>query len=154
MLKATLLSGDEIVTYSSGTGAAINSVGMQYHASSSAYEGSYIKTTVDRWAEENIPNGLIEARLITSEELFDYLGYGIGQMCSSGNCWEIKTKTDSTPSWVYNLHSYWTMTPDDDSVSNVIVVYDRLASFEVTVPSQDYPSVRPVIVLSKSALSS
>ena len=147
LLKAEPLTASEITTYSAGTGAPTNgSGGMQYHASSSTYSTSYVKTTVDAWAEENAP-ATIEARLITHDELTDNLGYekkneGTTAPSSSG----------TTPAWVYNSNYwYWTMSPYNDSTSEVWYVRNDGGLCRNNVDF-GYGVVRPVIVLSKSSL--
>ena len=152
LLKAEPLSYSEVQTFSNGTGAYTyddNGYGaMQYHSSSNAYDGSYIKTAVDAWKAAKAP-ATTEARLITFEELTENLGFEYQLIDTS----EGYTKTADTPSWVYNSNYwYWTMSPYSDSASDVWRVgCDSLADNRV-----DYYGgggvVRPVIVLSKSEL--
>ena len=44
------------------------------------------------------------------------------------------------------------MTPYNDSLSEILVVYVDLFHADVNVPSGDYLAVRPVVTLKKSAL--
>ena len=110
---------------------------MQYHSSSNAYDGSYVKTTVDAWKTAQAPEAL-DARLITLEELLG-LGYrhpnesdlerfGIDtstlseaeleELYASMN--EAYIADANTPSWVYNSnYRYWTMSPYTGSASYV-----------------------------------
>ena len=147
LLKAEPLTAEEIADYKPSEAQASGN-GMQYHSSSNAYDGSYIKTTVDAWKAAKAP-AATEARLITFEELTENLGYEYQLIDTS----EGYAKTDDTPSWVYNSNYwYWTMSPYSDSASDVWRVgCDSLADNRV-----DYYGgggvVRPVIVLSKSEL--
>ena len=86
LLKAEPLSAEEIATYSEGTGARTDGDGgMQYHSSSNAYEGSYVKTTVDAWKSEKAP-AASETRLIKYDE-FENLGYVKGNVTPSNIGW-------------------------------------------------------------------
>ena len=154
LLKAEPLSTQEISDYKPADAQTYTNsngyTGMQYHSSSNAYDGSYIKTTVDAWKAAKAP-AATEARLITLDELKNNLGYQVQQECT-GSCYQVGQKTDDTPSWVYNSnYYYWTMSPYSDSSSRVWSVYGsgRLDYYGV-----DYNNVavRPVIVLSKSEL--
>ena len=149
-LKAEPLSASEITTYSAETGAQTGgNGGMQYHSSSNNYETSYIKTTVDAWKQAQAP-AASEARLITYEELEDNLGYDHGTPEAS---W-INVNPEYTPSWVYNNNfGYWTMSQYEDSASGVWGVTSDGGLDDIYV-SYDYRVVRPVIVLSKSNISS
>ena len=135
----TTLTAEEIADYKPSEAQAVGN-GMQYHSSSNAYDGSYIKTAVDAWKAAKAP-AATEARLITFEELTENLGYD---------------KTDDTPSWVYNSnYSYWTMSPYTGSASNVWNV-GKNGSLEWSGADNYYYGVgvvRPVIVLSKSLIS-
>ena len=120
LLKAEPLSYSDVQTYSQGTGAQTYDNngygGMQYHSSSSAYEGSYIKTTVDAWKTANAP-AAEEARLIALDELTDNLGYEQGMINPSTQGY---VPTSSTPSWVYNSnYFYWTMSQYQDSTITI-----------------------------------
>ena len=147
LLKAEPLTAEEIADYKPSEAQA-NGNGMQYHSSSNAYDGSYIKTTVDAWKAAKAP-AATEARLITKNELIDNLGYVLKENATS----EEYIPSGSTPSWVYNSNYwYWTMSPYTDSASDVWGVSSdgRLRDFSVG----DYGDVvRPVIVLSKSLIS-
>ena len=152
LLKAEPLSYSDVQTYSAGTGAQTSDQngygGMQYHSSSSAYEGSYVKTTVDAWKQAQAP-AASEARLITINDLTTNLGYDLDTSATS----ESYIKTESTPSWVYNSNYwYWTMSQYQDSASSVWGV-DVDGSLYASGVS-GYTVVRPVITLSKSNLSS
>ena len=152
LLKAEPLTSEEITTYSNGTGATTDgNGGMQYHSSSSAYSTSYIKTTVDAWKTAKAPSAT-EARIITFDELKNNLGY---ELINKGSV-QLWSPTESTPSWVYNSnYSYWTMSPDNGSMSSVwnVSVDGSLYTYGV-VGSYGVNIVRPVIVLPKSAISS
>ena len=106
------------------------------------YAQSEIKYVVDAWASSKVPNGLQEARLITYEELSNNLGYSFGSF------------QNSPYNWVYNEnYAYWTMTQfNNDDSSVVYVVNNDEISFTNIYSNYHIYTVRPVIVLSKSAL--
>ena len=141
---------EEITTYSAGTGAQTNgNGGMRYHSSSSAYEGSYVKTTVDAWKTAKAPMAT-EARLITIDDLKDNLGYELDNSATT----EIYISSEQTPSWVYNSNYwYWTMSQYQDSSSNVWDV-GYIGDLGSTSVGSSSGVVRPVITISKSNLSS
>ena len=131
LLKAEPLTAEEIADYKPSEARAAGK-GMQYHSSSNAYDGSYIKTTVDAWKAAKAP-AATEARLIAQ-------GYKY---------------TEETPVWAYNSnYYYWTMSPYQESAFSVWFVDNdgRLRSYGVSGDG-DGGVVRPVIVLSKSEIS-
>lgn len=159
MLKAEPLSYLEVQHYSEGTNAQITNQngygGIQYHSTSNEYEGSYVKTTVDAWAQVQAPLA-IEARLITFDELTSDLGYEYYEESSNSGY----RKTESTPSWVYNNNYwYWTMSPYSDSTDKVwypselseIMNYSPVNCGRYGFGISD-GKIRPVITLSKTAL--
>ena len=155
MLKAEPLSYEEVQTYSNGTGAQKYDYngygGMQYHSESSAYSTSYVKTTVDAWKTAKAPMAT-EARLITLDELTTNFGYEQGMINPSTQGY---VPTSSTPNWVYNSNDwYWTMSQYNDSASNVWSVGSDGGLGYNDVSGNYYYVVRPVITISKSALSS
>ena len=111
---------------------------MEYHSNSSAYEGSYVKTTVDKWKTANAP-AATEARLIQYNE-FENLGYVEGQINPS----DIGlVKTAYTPTWVYALNNeywYWTMSPANDSSFDVwrVLSDGSIHSYSVNLSSAGY----------------
>ena len=154
LLKAEPLSYEEVQTYSNGTGTQTSDQngygGMQYHSSSSAYETSYVKTTVNAWKTNQAP-AESEARLITIDEVSG-LGYEWRQSCPTcDNYW---AKTEDTPNWIYNSNYwYWTMSPSETAVYSV----NNEGALGTTgiiygYGPNSFPVVRPVIVLPKSAL--
>jgi len=147
LLKAEPLTAEEITTYSAGTGAQTNgNGGMRYHSSSSAYEGSYVKTTVDAWKAAKAP-AASEARLITIDDLKS-LGYSDDSCIQSGYC----SKSAEAPSWLHINSSYWTSSPKNGSSSSVWNV-SRYNLYSTGV-STGNGVVRPVITISKSLISS
>lgn len=160
LLKKEPLTVEDINTYAPNSGSQVfdvNGYGAQYFSDSGVdYENSNIKSVVDAWAADKFSIGLKEARLITIDELINNLYYEENQTCSAGRCNLINIKTDDTPSWVYNNHySYWTMSPYQDSSSNVWCVdhNSRVVSHNISVTSSSGgPTVRPVIVIFKSAI--
>ena len=152
LLKAEPLSTQEISDYKPADAQTYTNsngyTGMQYHSSSNAYDGSYIKTTVDAWKAAKAP-AATEARLITKNELIDNLGYVLKENATS----EEYIPSGTTPSWVYNSNYwYWTMSPYTDSASNVWTVHYNGGLDSRGAGNDDYV-VRPVIVLSKSLIS-
>ena len=150
LLKAEPLTAEEIADYKPSEAQASGN-GMQYHSSSNAYDGSYIKTTVDAWKAAKAP-AATEARLITKNELIDNLGYVLKENATS----EEYIPSGSTPSWVYNSNYwYWTMSPYTDSASDVWYVdfVGGLGGGGVRDGGIGVGVVRPVIVLSKSLIS-
>lgn len=154
LLKAEPLSYEEIEEYSAGTGASVSNRygygGMQYHSESNLYATSYVKTTVEAWAEDNVTSGLVEVRLISYDDLIDNLGYD-PTIASVGN----PKRNENVPSWVYSygtIHGgYWTMsakdgTPDAWNVNNDGNLVNR------SVNDHYFGCIRPVITISKSAL--
>lgn len=150
LLKAEPLSYEEIEEYSAGTGASISNQngygGMQYHASSSSYEGSYVKATVDTWKTVQAPTA-IEVRLITNDDLTDNLGY------ERNNAATIQpSSSGTTPAWVYNSnYFYWTMSPYNDSSSGVRYVSSD-GSLSNNYIASSAAVFRSVITISKSVL--
>ena len=151
LLKAEPLTAQEISDYKPADAQTYSSngyTGMQYHSSSNAYDGSYIKTTVDAWKAAKAP-AATEARLITKNELIDNLGYVLKENATS----EEYIPSGSTPSWVYNSNYwYWTMSPYTDSAPYVWRVGGS-SRLDSGVVGNDGSVVRPVIVLSKSLIS-
>ena len=153
LLKAEPLTAQEISDYKPADAQTYTNsngyTGMQYHSSSNAYDGSYIKTTVDAWKAAKAP-AATEARLITKNELIDNLGYVLKENATS----EEYIPSGSTPSWVYNSNYwYWTMSPYTVSASRAWNVRHNGSLGASDVGSFDHYVVRPVIVLSKSLIS-
>ena len=134
--------------YSSATCGNVNGINI-ISGCITDYTKSDIKYVVDEWANENIKNGLQEARLIQYNE-FENLGYVEGQTSPSDIGW---AKSENTPSWVYNSNYwYWTMSPcDNSSVSVYSVFYEgQVGNFGGVF--YHTMVVRPVITISKTAL--
>lgn len=158
LLKKEPLTVDEISTYSGDDGILTLDVSgygaIQFSYYSTDYYNSIIKQVVDAWKIAKAPLAT-EARLITLDELIDNLGYEQDQICSAGKCDVINKKSENTPDWVYsNNYSYWTMTPYNDSQTKVWYVTNReIAGRNIEfITSPGGPTVRPVIVLSKTTL--
>ena len=110
------------------------------------YNQSNVKYVVDAWSVAKVPSGLEEARLITYDELIDNLGYN-PEISSSGN----PQKNDNVPTWVYNSnYFYWTMSYKESF--EVWIVGDE-GSLGGAAAYYSLGVIRPVIVLSKSALN-
>ena len=151
LLKAEPLSYSDVQTYSNGTGAITydwNGYGGMQYGTTSTYSTSYVKQAVDAWKTAQAP-AASEARLFTIDELEDF-GYEYVEQGTS----KYYNKTESTPSWLYNEnYYYWTMSPWDDSASNVWGVGTD-GSLHNNDVSNGINVVRPVITISKSNLSS
>lgn len=112
------------------------------------YGESEIKYVIDAWVDSNIQSGLKEARLITIDELKQYLGY---EYYKEGTTVGYR-KTNNTPSWVYdNNYWYWTMSQLMDSDSRVYSVANS-DSIRVNYVDFGVGVVRPVITILKSSL--
>jgi len=147
MLKAEPLSAKEISTYSAGTGALTHINGGMQYGPTSDYSTSYVKTTIEAWTEENIKIGLQEVRLLRIDELLNF-GYEYVEEGTSKQY----INTESTPIWLYNSsYMYLTMSPWNDSDSYVWCFYKNGMVAQCGVLT-NYYVVRPVIVLSKTAL--
>ena len=145
------------MAYYSSTSCGYNN-NNSWHDSgcTSDYAQSEIKYVVDAWAAaKTTSTDLVEdstgysARLLTFEELTTSLGY----TAPPQNVTSMSLNSETVPSFVYNNNYwYWTMDPKDDA-SDVWFVSDdgNLHSNYVTF-SGGNGAVRPVIVLSKSAL--
>ena len=139
--------------YSSETCGHVNG-NYVYTGCNVKYADSEVKYVVDAWAKEKVPDGLVEARLITYDELVENLGFD-PLLSSAGEPY----KNDNVPDWVCSdteslNYWYWTMTPYDENTMwgvnyrGIVHIYGN--SLGVTNESG---TVRPVIVLSKSVLN-
>ena len=178
LLKAEPLSVEEVNTYGAGhvnryisnpSGTAYDRNGyggMVYYSSvdcgygtgsnntdtgcKNDYASSEIKYVVDAWKAAKA-SAASEARLTTYEELSE-LGEIKYVETPSGTYEYIQLKYD----WLYNNNcSYWTMTPYQDSTSDVWRVGGdgRINSGIVTLGGLgNHVAVRPVITISKSEL--
>ena len=144
--------------------------GMQYYSSSTCYSigftgdssgctgnynQSHIKYVVDAWAADNsnFASTVLKevdgykARLITVDELVANMGYVLNSAATAYNL-----TPDTTPDWVWNSqYIYWTMSPNYDrvwTVQNSGHLNGDWAIYNIDLV------VRPVINLSKSAISS
>ena len=120
-----------------------------YSGCNSDYAQSEVKYVVDAWASDKAPAAL-EARLITHDELTDNLGYenkNEGTTAPSSN--------GTTPDWVYSSkYIYYTMSQYGDSISHVWSVNPGGELNCYGVSGDSGVVVRPVITISKSALTS
>ena len=146
LLKKEPLTASEISTYSAGTGASTHSNGGVQFGTSSDYSTSYVKQTVDAWKNAQAP-AATDVKLITIDELSSF-GYEYVEEGTSKKY----INTESTPIWIYNSsYLYWTMNSFDDSDSYVWCFYDN-GMVGMCGVDTNYYVVRPVIVLSKTAL--
>ena len=131
--------------------------GMRYHASSSAYGTSAIKSVVDAWASSKFTSSELKqvgnygARLISLDELVQfYPSCTSEQREDDGFC----NKENTTPNWLYSSdYWYWTMSSYNDSSSGVWEVDINGHLFDSDV-HYDSGAVRPVINVYKSKISS
>ena len=140
--------------YSSETCGYVNS-NWEETGCITLYASSDIKYVVDKWAQAKVLSGLVESRLITKDE---YVGLSNEEqrVTDTGEQYNILSPQYN---WMYNSnYSYWTNTSYADSLSKVWGVRNSGALGSgvdygsATVYSGDNGVVRPVIVLSKSAL--
>ena len=118
-----------------------------YNGCTTDYAQSEVKYVVDAWKAEKAPVAT-EARLITIDEVKDNLGY---ELIDNGSV-QLWLPTDSTPGWVYNSnYEYWTMSPNNDSASNVWYVSSVGGLSRNSVDTNHFV-VRPVITISKSSI--
>ena len=143
--------------------------GMQYYSSTNCnlvtpwlnnnckneYKESEVKYVVDAWAEDklSVDDLIVDSegytvRLLTADELINYLGYGLVAVASY-----YPKITGDTPEWVYNAKYYqWTMSEYSDNIADVFGILSSGALFgHASVYDNEY-TVRPVITLSKTAL--
>ena len=129
-----------------------------------AYEDSDIKYVVDAWAQDQVPKGLVESRLITLDDLTNNLGMKFTQPYTTRM--EIES-SENTPMWIFGEgYRYWTSSANINSDYEVWTVVSvgnlnndgALGTISVSCISgyvgTGNPVVRPVITISKSALSS
>ena len=130
--------------YSSAT-CGYNGSDLVYDGCTTDYSQSEVKYAVDAWKTAQAP-AAIEARLIEYDELLDNLGYD-PTISSAG---QIKLN-ENVPNWVYNNnYSYWTMTQKE---TYHISYVRRDGWIEGSAIWETRKQIRPVIVLSKSALN-
>ena len=166
LLKAEPITSSEISSYlsSSEVASKVSTSGtyaqMAYYARENCvsagdvsgcttdYSVSDVKQVVDIW-KTNSASGAIEARLAKVNEL-SALGYVEGNLTPSDIGW---IKTENTPNWVYNSNYwYWTMSQYSDAASRVWFVNGGGSVDGSDVTGGD-GAVRPVITISKSAIS-
>ena len=137
--------------YSSVTCGYVNNSFVRTGCTNS-YDSSDIKYVVDAWASTKVPSGLEEARLLTYNDLTENLGYEIkneGTIYPSSN--------GETPSWI-GIGTYYTISAYNDSNIDLWLIagYGQMVSSHLDQGDDRLYGqyvVRPVIVLSKSALS-
>ena len=154
LLKAEPLNAQKISDYKPAeaqTSTYNGYTNIKYHSNSSAYDGSYVKTTVDAWKAAKAP-ATLEARLISFEELTENLGIEYQQVNPTAQGYKY---TENTPGWVYNSnYLYWTISPCAELESFVWCVGTGGSLEKNRVDNGGGTVVRPVIVLPKSELQS
>ena len=157
-LKDNALTATEITSVGGTVGSTYSDTnqtgGMAYHASSSVYGTSAVKSVVDSWASNKFTDQLktvdgYSARLINLNEVTN-LGY---EWVDDGSAafWQA---TDATPTWLYDSsYWYWTMSPYNNSSSSVWYVGSGGFLYNPDVYAGN-GAVRPVINVYKSKISS
>ena len=131
--------------------------GMAYHASSSTYATSDIKSVVDAWAISKFNHNELktidgyDVRLISFDEAYSF-GYGEPQSPCGPYCGVINyPKTDAVPDWLFDSnYMYWTMSSKEGYSSNVM--YVSIYGLSDSNVSSTSNAVRPVINVYKSAI--
>ena len=165
LLKAEPLTVDEVNTYGDNAGYG----GIAYYTSDGCgvvngnsiktgcttnYLKSEIKYVVDSWSQDRIKKGLKKARLIDFDEVA-ILGY---EYFDNGSV-QYYSKTDSTPSWLYNeYYWYWTDSSYNDSDLDMwFIGNDGFLSHAYIYDGRGFVyrnngAVRPVVELYKCAI--
>ena len=118
-----------------------------YTGCTTNYAQSEIKYAVDAWKNAKA-QAAEEARLITRDE---YIALTVAETYETPT--EPGTRYVPQYDWLYNNnYSYWTISPYNDSTSDVWIVDYNGSLYNVDGDSGKHV-VRPVIVLSKSLLS-
>ncbi len=157
-LKDNALTATEITSAGGTLGYTYSDTnqtgGMSYHASSSAYGTSAVKSVVDSWASNKFTDELktvdgYAERLIQ----YDEIPIERKEICT-GSCFEADVIAYD---WMYNSgYSYWTMTPwqDGDQPSSSIVWYVRSGGrLNDSYVYNGNGAVRPVINVYKDKIS-
>ena len=114
------------------------------------YASSEIKYVVDAWKTAKAP-AATEVRLISKDEIETERK----EYDPCGGCGAVATGDVAKYNWMYNNnYGYWTMSPDNDSASNVWSVDFDGSLYLDSVHLRSYTVVRPVITISKSNISS
>ena len=138
------------MAYYTSTTCGYNGSDWVYDGCTTDYDSSEVKYAVEAWKTAKAP-AATSARLITYDELLDNLGYENSVTCTGG-CYYSGSLTN-VPSWVYGNYWYWTMSQNGDQASNVwTVLFGGGLSFSNV--NYNNGSVRPVIILSKTNISS
>ena len=120
-----------------------------YSGCTTDYTMSDVKQLVDVWASKYLDsNDLVKdkngytTRLITYDEMFDYLGYEL----YSYDTFIASSSYENTPTFAYNDdYYYWTMTSVEDSKNKLFFVTSTLLYKEVDSSA----NVRPLINVKK-----
>ena len=143
------------MAYYSSTTCGYNGSEWVYDGCTTDYAQSEIKYVVDAWKTAQAP-AASEARLLTMNDLTENLGMEFNQ--SNPTTLQV-VQTDDTPSWIFLSNTwYWMSTPNTDKTNEVWYVgpggYVRSSSVNYGNRGGGYGrGVRPVITISKSALS-
>ena len=145
-----------MVYYSSST-CGYNGTSWVSDGCTTDYEQSEVKYVVDAWANDKLNTSDLtedilgyKTRLLAKENFIDNLGYVLDDEAHS----ERYDSSENTPSWVYNKnYNYWTMSSEDNSSSEVWIVYKYGNAFTNHVYGGNHDFVvRPVITLLKSSI--
>ena len=131
--------------YTSAT-CGYNGTDWVFDGCTTDYAQSEVKYAVDAWKTAQAP-AASDARLITLEDLKS-LGYSDDSCIQSGYC----SNSAEAPSWLHINSWYWTMSQNGDQASAVWHV-NSVGGLNYSV-SVNYGAVRPVIILSKTNISS
>lgn len=136
----------------------IGSVAFSNPSSDISYRYSNIKKIVDNWFKDNFSssvtyNDKYTAKILSTEDLVNYLGYEWGAATAGTGTLYAYKRTDLTPSWFYSKyeHNYvWLMSPYDDSSTSIWTTYnDRTFSLE----KSEFAMIRPVINVNKCEIN-
>ena len=165
LLKDEPLNKEELVKYYGGNPPSINvdengvaSIIYNYGQNNS-YVKSNVKRIVDNWANDTFSSSLVyndkySAKLLSTEDLVNYLYYEWGAGTAGTSTAYMYKRTDKTPSWFYENSAQthmWLMTPFDDSNNRVWTTYnDQTIDLNSTY---EYGTVRPVVNVNKCELN-
>ena len=123
------------------------SINMIYSTSSNNYSSNYNVSEIKKYLEE-----YNEAR---ESDLKEVNGYkirliNINELMNAG-CTKKICSNSPYSSWLIGEHSYWTMTPEENSNDRVLEVSSS-GIYSQSLPNNNSEYVRPVINLLKSAI--
>lgn len=129
--------------YTSETCGYVNNGNIVDTGCTTSYAQSDIKYVIDAWVAANIPSGVIEARLVNSDDIDQYVDYRV-------DTWNIVLPEFFKSVFIY----YWTMIPSLFSNENPVFGIMNSGKLNYFSVYEVDMLVRPVIVLPKSVLQS